>query len=302
MTTYNPKKYVVEQVNSILLQKDVDVKIIIRDDASTSKEWLSKIPINDKIKVIYGDKNIGVARNIMFLVKYAFENEADFEYFAYSDQDDVWNDDKLITALNSLEDCSHEKPCLYYSNLLVVDENLDNGFPMFKKGIVKNTLAQSLAQIFNFACTSVFNYRMIEALINQPIDYMGFDHLLYYIGIIKGDIIYDDIPHILYRQHGDNVSGVKRSGVKYFITKIGLLHKKRKDTARAGGGSFKDMARYIKKYFYEDLSKQDRELVEKVATYDGIVSRMRIIMDNRIKAGYMPKDFYGMIRLLIGKY
>jgi len=303
MTTYNPRKYVVDQVNSILNQKDVEVKIIIRDDASTNKEWIDKLPKCDNIIIIHGDKNIGVAHNIMALIEYAYNNETDYEYFAYSDQDDIWKDDKIVTGIRALSSLNKTKPCLYYSNLLVVDEDLKNGFPMFKSGVVRNTLAQSLAQIFTFACTTVFNYQMIVELMKHPIDYMGFDHLLYYIAIIKGDIVYDDTPHILYRQHGDNVSGVKQKGFRYYITKMtGLLQKKKEDKARAGGGSFKDMAKYIKKYYYEDLYEQDRVLVDKVATYGGINSRIKIIIDKRIKAGYMPKDFYGSIRLLFGKY
>lgn len=303
MTTYNPRKYVVDQVNSILNQKDVEVKLIIRDDASRNKEWLKKLPRCENIIMIHGENNLGVAHNIMSLIEYAYKNESNYEYFAYSDQDDVWEEDKLITAIGALESLDQTKPCLYYSNLQVVDEKLENGFQMFRSGVVKNTLAQSLAQIFTFACTTVFNYHMIVELMKRPIDYMGFDHLLYYIAIIKGNVVYDDVPHILYRQHGDNVSGVKKNGIKYFASKISKVFKRNtEDKARAGGGSFKDMAKYIKKYFYNDLTNQEKSLVDKVAAYDGIISRIDIIMDSKIKAGYMPKDLYGSLRLLIGRY
>lgn len=34
MATYNPQKYLLEQINSILQQEKVEVEIIIRDDGS----------------------------------------------------------------------------------------------------------------------------------------------------------------------------------------------------------------------------------------------------------------------------
>ena len=37
MATYNGEKYLVEQIESILCQKDVDVRLFVRDDGSTDR-------------------------------------------------------------------------------------------------------------------------------------------------------------------------------------------------------------------------------------------------------------------------
>ncbi|MGZ7242515.1 hypothetical protein ACXWPN_10405, partial [Streptococcus pyogenes] len=46
----------------------------------------------------------------------------DFDYFAFCDQDDVWEKDKLICAIEKLGNTN--KPRLYNSNQELVDENL----------------------------------------------------------------------------------------------------------------------------------------------------------------------------------
>ena len=70
MTCYNPNEFIIEQINSILNQKNVEVEIVLRDDGSNNKEYLEYFKDNSKITVIEGE-NIGVARNIMFLINYA---------------------------------------------------------------------------------------------------------------------------------------------------------------------------------------------------------------------------------------
>ena len=37
MSTYNGEKYVVEQINSILAQKNVRIELFVRDDGSTER-------------------------------------------------------------------------------------------------------------------------------------------------------------------------------------------------------------------------------------------------------------------------
>lgn len=294
MTTYNPKEYVIEQVESILRQENVDTSIIIRDDASNEKAILNKLKDYKDTTVLEGEKNIGVRDNILELLSYVQLNCADYDYYAYSDQDDVWYSDKLYTAIISLRKMNNDIPNLYYSNLLVVDENLKPSHELQKRGVVKNSIGQSLSQIFLFACTAVFNKKMIDVILSTWPGNMGFDYLLYYIGILKGEVYYDDIPHIYYRQHGDNVSGVKYKGWKYFWSKRNII--------RTDERFFKNVANYLLRNMSQGLDEKDLNLIKKVADYDGIVSRIRILLDHEIKAGYYPKNFYNAIRIIVNRY
>ncbi len=296
MTTYNPKHYLDEQIKSIFKQKGVETEIIIRDDASVDKNFLKKYYNDKRITIIEGNKNVGVAGNIKLLLKYALTNKQEYDFFAYSDQDDVWKSDKLERICTVLSNMDSTSPALYYSNLLVVDEQLNPSHRLFKKNVVKNTLGQSLSQVFLFACTSGFNRKMIEEVVKYNFEILGFDSLLYYIGIIYQQIYYDEIPHILYRQHGDNVSGQKEKGWKYFVHKISTVLFKNKFA------TFRYNAQFLLENFMNLLSEQDKALVKKVAFYDTFTDRVKLLLNKQLKAGYQPKDFYRMCRILIGRY
>lgn len=303
MTSYNPNKYYIEQVSSVLSQKDVSVDLVIRDDCSTNTEWLEKTPSASNVKLIRGEKNIGVAQNILTLIRYAREKRGDYTYYAYSDQDDVWQADKLITGIQALKNMDMNKPCLYYSNLTVVDKDLQGTALLFKTGVVKNTLQQGMAQIFAFACTFVFNRKMVEVILDKPIEFMGFDHLVYYIALIEGNAYFDDTPHILYRQTGENVSGNKTQGIKRTIDRIKNIFIEKKDVARAGGGNFEEIAKYLLRNFGKELTDHDKQLLRIISDYRvSIRNKWRLIRNSEIKAGYQPKDFYRNIRIILGKY
>ena len=303
MTSYNPNKYYIEQVGSILSQKDVSVDLVIRDDCSTNTEWLEKTPAANNIMIIRGEKNLGVAQNILALIRYARENRGEYTYYAYSDQDDVWKADKLITGIQALKNMDMSRPCLYYSNLTVVDKDLKGTSLLFKSGVVKSTLPQGMAQIFAFACTFVFNKKMVEAILEKPIEFMGFDHLVYYIALIEGNVCFDDTSHILYRQTGENVSGDKTQGIKRILDRIKNMFNEKEDVARAGGGRFEEIAKYLLRNFGKELTDHDEQLLRTVSDYRlSIRNKWRLIRNSEIKAGYQPKDFYRNMRIVLGKY
>lgn len=295
MTTYNPEKYLLEQLESIYLQKDVKVKIIIRDDCSSNKYFLNIAKEKYNFTLVEGRKNLGVGGNIQKLLQYAYENEKDYDYYAYSDQDDVWYDDKLITAIKNLKKMNSTKPNLYYSNLLVVDSNLNPSHELFRRNVVKNTCGQSLAQVFLFACTAVFNKEMLFQVKDINFSKIGFDTCIYYMGIWRGEIYFDDMPHIKYRQHNNNVSGQKKKGVEYFIEKL-------KNMKRITGTQpFKYNAKFLIQYFHLENHKK-YSLIEQIANYDTFLDRIKIILNKEIKTGYYPKDFYRILRLVFNAY
>lgn len=298
MATYNPSCYLIEQIDSIICQQDVTVDLIIRDDASTNLEWVKKAKeMFPQVTFLMGNKNLGVIGNVWELIRYATNNMQGFKYYAYSDQDDVWMVDKLITGIRVLEALNDKQPNLYYSNLLLTDKDLNPLREFFPKQVVKNSLYQGLSHIFEFACTSIFNRTMLYELNSIPKEFMQFDHLIYYMAIIRGTAFFDDNPHIYYRQHGNNVSGNKNHNIRYFLSKVSLLKiDKSKDPF------FKKVAKYLLKYFENDFSDEEKIFVEKVATYNSIWSRINLILDKRFRAGYQPRDFYRLLRLIVGNY
>ena len=295
MTTYNPKKYLLEQLKSIYAQRDVDVHVVIRDDCSTDKTFLELAKKEYSFLLLEGKNNVGVGKNIQKLLQYAYQYKQGYDYYAYSDQDDVWLENKLITAIQYLKQMNQVKPCVYYGNLLVVDENLSFSHELFPRSIVKNTYGQSLAQVFMFACTSVFNYKTIVEIKDIDFSQVGFDTCLYYMGIWKGDIFFDDVPHIQYRQHQDNVSGVKKKGISYLIGKLKNIQQIMTDKP------FQKNSEFLIENFHLNTHEK-YELIKMVANYKTFFDRLKIIMNKEIKAGYYPKDLYRIVRLILGAY
>lgn len=118
MSTYNGQNYIAEQLDSILKQDDVDVHIIVRDDGS-SDGTVDIISKYDNVELIEGN-NMGCERSFYELLKQKY----DADYYAYSDQDDIWMPDKLITAIRRLEK-NKTKPMVYGCNLTACDDKMN---------------------------------------------------------------------------------------------------------------------------------------------------------------------------------
>ena len=159
LSTYNGEKYIEEQLDSIMAQESVEVHIIVRDDGSSDRtvELVSRY---NNIELIKGN-NVGCERSFYELLK----QRCEADYYAYSDQDDVWMSDKLIAAVEKLED-DESKPMVYGCNLIACDSKMN---PI---GLVQRFCsdeeyycANGNRVFFNVqGCTLVWNYAMRENL------------------------------------------------------------------------------------------------------------------------------------------
>ena len=101
MATYNGGKYVEEQLKSIISQSYENWNLVIRDDGSSDNtlKILNEYSKNDKrIHIISDNKgNLGLVKNFEELMKRSTE-----EYIMFSDQDDVWVDNKINILLQKM--------------------------------------------------------------------------------------------------------------------------------------------------------------------------------------------------------
>ncbi len=160
MSTYNGEKYVAEQIDSIIRQEGVDINLVIRDDGSRDstiqiiEEYLNR----GNIKLIRGD-NIGFGHSFMTAL-FACPQA---DYYAFSDQDDVWFPDKLIKTINCME--ASDEPQLGFCSAYYTDGNLkplkgrmppDTGFITKEMGFV-SCLASGYRIVINDAL-----FRLLE--------------------------------------------------------------------------------------------------------------------------------------------
>lgn len=145
------------------------------------------------------------------------EIQADF--YAFSDQDDIWEDDKLQRAVAWLRSVPKDVPALYCSRTRLVDEqNRDLGLsPLFTR---PPAFANALIQNIGGGNTMVFNHaaRKLLCQAGQKIDVVSHDSWAYIVVTgCGGKVKYDAYPSLRYRQHGSNLVGTNSTWAARWI-------------------------------------------------------------------------------------
>ena len=215
LSTYNGELYIESQLNSILLQKDVDVFLLIRDDGSSDKtlciikSYFDAYP--SKIFVEEG-KNVGCAKSFRLLMELALsicKNKICVDFFAFCDQDDIWKPEKLKIAVNRLSLYDETKPVLFFSEYQKIDSK-GNELTTYKN-VFKLSFGEALVMNPSVGCTQVFNRKLlVDALKVNPPFLVLHDWWIYIVCLaLSGNVVYEKQPLVLYRQHERNVIGSK---------------------------------------------------------------------------------------------
>jgi glycosyltransferase involved in cell wall biosynthesis len=215
LCTYRGQRYLAEQLDSFAAQTHSNWEVWASDDGSEDdthailevyrqKKWtLGRLSI-------HSGPGEGFAANFMSLTCKA---TIDADYYAYSDQDDVWDSDKLDRAVRWLRTVPENIPALYCSRTRLVDaENNEIGLsPLFSKS---PSFANALMQNIGGGNTMVFN-NSARALLretegNSPI--VSHDWWAYMVVTgCGGKVFYDDKPTLRYRLHAANLVGANFS-------------------------------------------------------------------------------------------
>ena len=215
MSTYNGEKYLDEQIDSILAQDGVDVTLYIRDDGSSdgTAEIIKEYCKNNNVNFTQGE-NLGVGNSFMQLVYNVGE---EYDYYAFADQDDIWLPEKIKMAADKMK--GNKLPFLYCSNQILIDKN------GIKIGIRHSkTIDSSYLQILSdneaTGCTMVWNkalQRLISEKNRRPsrelLKKRIHDVWVAMAASVAGEIYYDESSFILYRQHENNVVGVRKGSL-----------------------------------------------------------------------------------------
>ncbi|MGN7353639.1 glycosyltransferase family 2 protein [Paenibacillus amylolyticus] len=216
MSTYNGERYIKEQMDSLITQVDVETQIYIRDDGSTDRTieklrpYVEAYP--DRIH-FRSEDNLGVIRSFFELMR---SSPPTFDYYAFCDQDDVWEQDKLIRAVTLLQTRSAAIPLLYCSSTQMVDQHL-TAIGVWPKVPQKPLeLHNALVENSCVGCTMVMNditFNQVRSnLPSQLSKVIMHDWWIFLYVSIFGEVIFDEQPGIQYRQHEGNVLGGGRDG------------------------------------------------------------------------------------------
>lgn len=301
MSTYNGEKYLEQQLNSLSSQESIEKYYLIRDDGSKDAtiEILNHFSSTESnVELIFGN-NIGFTDSFRELLIHGNKYLDIVNYFAFCDQDDVWLKDKLYIASVQLKKMSSKLPAMYCSNLLLTDENMKPLGESRKPGSVKFSKGSSLVDSIAAGCTMVFNRKSLETFNNhQPLHMSYHDLFIYHICIFLGEVYYDDVPHILYRQHSNNVLGAK-------TTFTSIWKHRFKSVQTLSSQHFRELeAQELLRLYESILSDEDKRLLSIVANYkQSIFTRFRFLFPpkfSNLKTGRLELDFWLKIRILIG--
>lgn len=249
LSSYNGEKYIREQILSIMKQEGVDVHLLIRDDGSKDNTCSIIENLNEpRITLIKGN-NIGCIDSFSSLIIEAANLVNEYDFFAFSDQDDIWLPQKLIVGVKRLlEQKDQHIPLVYACNMNIVDS--DNNF-IRKCHQADLTMRKGVLLIDSRipGCGMVYNAEAVKLYsLNPPKGGMYHDHWMTLIGVFMGKVLYDSEPYINYRQHANNVLGahhfllsprdeIKRKLKDFFYEKKIVPHNSKEVSAFLG--SFK---------------------------------------------------------------
>lgn len=212
---YNGDKFIKDQIKSIVEQSHKEITLFISDDNSNPEFAFKKVipPTKNKILIKKNVTNQGFTKNFLYSLA-SIDNK--FDYYAFSDQDDIWHKDKLSRAIKVLSNYNDEIPVLYCSRTEIVDESGEiklGKSPLFKKApSFSNSIVQNIAG----GNTMVLNKAAKDLVANSTnnINVICHDWWCYLIISAAGGVIhYDKEPSLKYRQHSTNIIGAN-SGIK----------------------------------------------------------------------------------------
>lgn len=210
LAAYKGEKYIAAQIESVISQLGENDELIISDDYPSGKtrDAVSDLIENDERIVYIEGPQKGVIKNFEYAI-----SKARGDYIFLADQDDVWLDGKISTVMSELENGAD----LVLHNAKITDAELhetgETAFEINKteKGFLRNIIKNSYQ-----GCCMAFRSDLNKYILPFPANIPMHDQWIGLMAEKHGKVSLIDEPLILYRRHGENVTGNGSD----FVTKL----------------------------------------------------------------------------------
>lgn len=214
LASYNGEQWLVDQLMSIFNQEKVKVSVFVSDDASSDNSLSELVSISSRVENLTIlpsiDKASCAGKNFYRLISEV--NWHGYDYIAFSDQDDIWDKDKLHRHIELLRQQHAD----------VVSSNVLAFWPDgSQKLIIKSQAQRRFDYLFESAgpgCTFLMTPRLVAKVRDVLRDVPAaqavslHDWLTYAVARAYGlKWIIDPRASVLYRQHAYNVVGANTS-------------------------------------------------------------------------------------------
>lgn len=211
MAVYEPRMdWLEEQLDSLNTQTYPNLRLYVRDDCSptvpleTVKALVENHITAFPFTIERNEQNLGSNKTFERLTV-----EAEGEYFAYCDQDDVWLPEKLSVLENQIGSAG-----LICSDMLLIDAGgkpIGSSITEIRPRLVfhegANLSGGLIYRNYVTGCTMLIRNEIAKAAVPFARS-MVHDHYLAWYCALEHDIAVADCPLLLYRQHGDNQTGI----------------------------------------------------------------------------------------------
>ncbi|MCX2972163.1 glycosyltransferase family 2 protein [Halieaceae bacterium IMCC8485] len=225
LCTFNGGRYLTQQIRSISEQTHPAISLYISDDGSQDDTCDIARKVASANLQLAVDLRTGPGRgatsNFLSLI---CDSAINADYFAYADQDDVWDSDKLSRAIAKLAECDARLPALYCARTRSVTEHglVVGVSPSFLK---LPSFANALVQNIGGGNTMVMN-RVARNLLRSAgmVEVVSHDWWTYLlISGAGGRVEFDQNPCVDYRQHPDNQIGDNQGALRRLVRYWGAL-------------------------------------------------------------------------------
>ena len=299
LSSFRGRSFIDRQIESILGQKAVDLRLVVRDDGSdddTAALVEAMASIDSRIVLIKG-KNIGVVASFFELLK--TDEAAGASFVALADQDDIWPPDRLARQLAALAALPSTEPALCYGGFLRVDAD---GLPMDDRPVLPPLPDKGALLSENQVpgCTMVMNRagcRIVSASLPPPDRIFAHDWWIEQVIAFIGTVIRVDDVVIHYRQHGANLIGVP-SDFGIWRDRLARIRKLR------GRHPLLAQVRELHRRFGDRMCAADRALIERFmqAAGGGFGQRLARVLSPDFRRARRSDDLFLRLLLLTGYF
>lgn len=226
LAAYNGMAWIAEQVDSVLQQLGVSVTLYISVDESTdgTLAWCqARSEVDSRVVVLPSAGRFGgAAKNFFRLIQEV--DFSGFDYLALADQDDVWLEDKLVSAHEKIT----EKGVSGYSGSVTAFWSdgrkmlIDKAQGQKKYDFLFEAAGPGCTYVLKSSGALLFKKFLLDNKVSVG-EVALHDWLIYAWYRANGLAWYiDSVPKMLYRQHEGNQVGAN-SGIRAMISRFKLL-------------------------------------------------------------------------------
>ena len=201
LAVYEPSDALIAQLKSINQQVGVNVVLYIGDDGSSSDVKVKYKEYLPEFFYYFSFDRIGPGQNFINLLSKT-QNE---DYFAFSDQDDIWLEDKLLKHVSTLSLENQVVAGTHSNSAVLRGDKVSLKKPRCNEHLLSQLLAENCVQ----GCTLVINRKARDLICSEKNQSVIWHD--WWIGLILssvGRLIHVPGTDTLYRIHQENAIGL----------------------------------------------------------------------------------------------